>query len=99
MATNNMGGAAARSAQPAKGLLSGLVLGAEHMMLLGCGGLLVALVACGVITWWTISTWTAPADPTQQTVIVRRGEVEHSALDRCPAGMTARYTARGMVCR
>lgn len=100
MATNNMTGQGTRSAAPAKGgLLSGLVLGAEHMMMLGCGGLLVVLLACGVITWYTITSWSTPADPEQQTVIVRRGEVEHSSLDRCPVGMAKHYTQRGMVCR
>lgn len=99
MATNNMAGQAASSAPPAKGLLSGLVLGAEHMMLLGCAGMIVALVACGVFTWYTISGWVTPTDPVQTVTAVRRGEVEHSALDSCPAGKTKFYTQNGMVCR
>ena len=100
MATNNATGRPMTRPAPQKGLLSGLVLGAEHMMLLGCAGMIVALVACGVVTWWTISGWwSTPADPEQQTVIVRRGEVEHSALDSCPANRTKFYTRNGSVCR
>jgi hypothetical protein len=100
MATNNATGQSARSAQPDKGgLLSGLIVKGEHMLALGCAGLIVALVACGVITWYTITSWATPADPEQTTVILRRGEVERSSLDSCPVGMTKHYTQRGSVCR
>ena len=100
MATNNATGQPMTRPAPQKGLLSGLVLGAEHMMLLGCAGMIVALVTCGVVTWYTISGWwSTPTDPVQTVTAVRRGEVEHSALDNCPAGKTKHYTQNGMVCR
>lgn len=100
MATNNTAERPARPAQQGKSLLGGLVLGAEHMMALGCGGLVFVLVACGVITWYSVSSWwTTPADPAQTVTQVRRGEVEHSSLDSCPAGRTKFYTSNGMVCR
>lgn len=102
MATSNFTGQTARTAQPAKeGLLSGLIVKGEHMLALGCGGLLVVLLACAVITWYTISGWTTPADPApiEQVTKVRPGEREHSSLDRCPAGRTKFYTQNGSVCR
>ena len=99
MATNNVTGQPTRTAQPAQGLLSSLALSAEHMFAIGCLTLIIVLFACGLGGWWFVSSWTTPADPEQQTVIVRRGEVEHSALDSCPAGRTKFYTQTGMVCR
>lgn len=98
MATNNMGNTAPRPA-PAQGLLRGLVLTGEHMIALGCGMLLIVLLACALSGWWFVSSWTTPADPEQTTVQPRRGEVEHSSLDYCPAGTTKHYTQIGMVCR
>lgn len=97
MATNNMGNTAPRPA-PAQGLLSGLVLKGEHMIAVGCLTLLIALAACGVGGWWLVSSWTTPADPAPVERI-RRGEIEHSSLDTCPAGTTKHYTQIGMVCR
>lgn len=100
MATNNFTGQTARSAQPAKGgLLSGVISEGKHMVALGCAGLIVALVACAVVSWYTITSWATPADPVQTTVTVRRGEVEHWAGDNCPVGRTKFYTQRGSVCR
>ena len=98
MATNNMGNVAPRPA-PAQGLLRGLVLTGEHMIALGCGMLLIVLLACALSGWWFVSSWTTPADPEQTTVQPRRGEVEHWAGDHCPAGTTKHYTQIGMVCR
>lgn len=100
MATNNTVDRPARPAQTGQSLLGGLVLGAEHMMLLGCGGLVLVLVTCGVITWYTVSGWwSTPTDPAATVTQVRRGEVEHSSLDSCPAGRTKFFTQTGMVCR
>ena len=99
MATNNATGQAMTRPAAQKGLLSGLIVKGEHMMALGCAGMIVALVACGVVTWYTISGWVTPTDPAQTITAVRRGEVEHSALDNCPAGKTKHYTQNGMVCR
>ena len=97
MATNNVSNAAPRPA-PAQGLLSGLVLTGEHMIALGCGMLLIVLLACALSGWWFVSSWTTPADPAPVERI-RRGEIEHSSLDTCPAGTTKHYTQIGMVCR
>ena len=97
MATNNVSNAAPRPA-PAQGLLSGLVLTGEHMIALGCGMLLIVLLACALSGWWFVSSWTTPADPAPVERI-RRGEIEHSSLDTCPAGRVRFETANGMICR
>ena len=100
MATDNAAERPTRPAQKAQSLLGGLVLGAEHMMALGCCGLLLVLVACGLIAWYSVSSWwSVPADPDQTVIQAQRGEIEHSSLDDCPAGRTKFFTQNGMVCR
>ena len=98
MATNNIAGQPPRTAQPTNGLLSGLVLKGEHLIAVGCLTLLIALAACGVGGWWLVSSWTPSADPAPVERI-RRGEIEHSSLDTCPAGRVRFETANGMICR
>jgi len=99
MATNNQGQQTQGRPAQARSLLGGLITKGEHMIALGCGMMLIVLLACALGGWWFISSWTTPADPEQQVTTVRRGEVEHSSLDRCPVGMTKHYTQNGMVCR
>lgn len=99
MATNNGTNTQAPRPAPAKGLLGGIVTKGEHMIALGCGMLLIVLLACALGGWWIVDSWTTPADPEQTVTHVRRGEVEHSSLDRCAAGKTKFYTQSGSVCR
>lgn len=99
MATGNVAGQQPRQAQQTNGLLGTLALSAEHMFAIGCLTLLIVLAACGIGGWWLVSSWTTPADPDQIVTQVRRGEIEHSSLDECPAGRTKFYTQNGMVCR
>lgn len=106
MGTNQVG-AQPREMQQAKNLLGGAILKAEHMIFVGCAGLVLALVACGVITWYTITGWSTPADPAPvdkttgayKLVEPRPGEVEHWSFDNCPGEQTKFYTVHGMVCR
>lgn len=99
MATNNATGQTMPRPAPQKSLLSGLIVKGEHMIALGCGMLIVVMLACALGGWLLVDSWATPADPEQTTVQPRRGEVEHSSLDRCRAGMTKHYTPRGSVCR
>lgn len=100
MATNNtQTQPTSKPTAKATGLLSGLLAKGEHMIALGCGMLLIVMLTCALGGWWIVASMTTtPADPAPITQ-VRRGEIEHSSLDRCPAGLTAHDTARGMVCR
>lgn len=85
------------------GALAGLwgkVKGARKGCLIAIVALFLTLFLCVAIAGAGIWLyWPAPADPTQQITAVRPGEHEHSSLDRCPAGLEAHATKRGMVCR
>lgn len=63
MATNNLQPGTQRQAQPVQSLLSGLAVKAEHMIALGCGGLLIVIAACALSVWWAVDSWTTAADP------------------------------------
>lgn len=75
MATNNLNPTAQHQAQPVQSLLSGLAVKAEHMIALGCGGLLIVLFSCAFGVWWFIDSWTTSADPTPQQRTERHVEI------------------------
>jgi len=56
-------GGAKAQAQPTKSLLGGLALKAEHMIALGCGGLLIVIVVCVLSIWFGVSNWNSAGDP------------------------------------
>lgn len=82
----------------ATNVLGTLVKGGEFGCFIALTVLIAVLIMCAVGTYFVVSGWT-PTDPTQTTVQPQTNEIEHSSLDRCPAGMTKHYTQRGMVCR
>lgn len=83
------------------GLLAKLLKDGEIGCVLALAFPIAVTLLCVAALYFAVYGWSSGGDGAvdQQTVIVRRGEVEHSSLDRCPPGLTAHYTQRGMVCR